>query len=323
MRKHRRPVLGAALLAAALVLAACGSGEDGGATGSTGGGGTTDATGATGATQPERGTIIVGVSGAFPENQVVAEMYAQVLENAGYTVERQLDLGTREISDQALFSGDIDLKPEYLGFELPALDPNADTTGTADEIEQLLTPLYADQGVDVLDYSPANSTNAFVITPETADQYGLAAVSDLAPVAPDLTLGGPPECPRRPFCILGLKDVYGVEFGDFKPLDFGGPQTVAALEAGAIDVALLFSLDPTISDKGWISLEDDQDLQAAGNFVGVIRSDVNNDEITGLVNGVTTSLTTEGMLDLVRRIAIDGEDTAAAATDYLTQQGLL
>ena len=323
MRNHRSTVIGAALLSAMLLLAACGSGDDGdaGTTGGTGGttGGTTSTTGG----EPERGTIIVGVSGAFPENQVVAEMYAQVLENAGYSVERQLDLGTREISDQALLSGDIDLKPEYIGFEIPALDPNADTTGTAEDLLPTLTTLYGDQGVDVLDVSPANSTNAFVVTPETAQQYSLTTVSDLAPVAGDLTLGGPPECPRRPFCILGLEDVYGVTFGDFRPLDLGGPQTKAALENGAIDVALLFSLDPTISEKGWISLEDDMNLQVAGNFVGVVRSDVDNDEITELVNGVTTSLTTEGMLELVRRIAIDGEDTAAVATDYLTQQGML
>ncbi|MGZ8593195.1 MAG: ABC transporter substrate-binding protein [Actinomycetota bacterium] len=320
MRNHRSTVLGAALLAAMLLLAACGSGEDGEpeATGDTGG----EPTGQT-AEEPERGTIVVGVSGAFPENQAVAEMYGQVLENAGYTVERQLDLGTREISDQALFGGEIDLKPEYLGFELPALDPEADTTGAAEEIAGLLAPLYAEQGVDVLAFSPANSTNAFVVTPETAEEHGLATVSDLAPVAPDLTLGGPPECPERPFCLIGLEDVYGVEFGDFRPLDFGGPQTVAALENGAIDVALLFSLDPTISDKGWTSLEDDMELQAAGNFVGVIRSDVNNEEVTGLIDGVTSSLTTEDMLELVRRIAIDGEDTAAVATDYLTEQGLL
>lgn len=296
MRNHRSTVLGAALLAATLLLAACGSGEDG---------------------------IVVGVSGAFPENQVVAEMYAQVLEEAGYTVERQLDLGTREISDEALFSGEIDVKPEYLGFELPLLDPEADATGSAEEIAELLTPLYEDQGVDVLAYSPANSTNAFVVTPETAEEHGLATVSDLAPVAPDLTLGGPPECPERPFCLIGLEEVYGVEFGEFRPLDFGGQQTVAALESGAIDVALLFSLDPTIGNMGWVSLEDDMELQAAGNFVGVIRSDVNNDEITELIDAVTTSLTTEGMLELVGRIAIDGEDTAAVATDYLTEQGLI
>jgi osmoprotectant transport system substrate-binding protein len=313
MRRSRTFVLGAAVLALALLAGACSSGGD-------------DNTGATssgsGATT-EKGTLIVGVSGAFAENQLVAEMYAQVLEKAGYTVKRQLDLGTREISDQALFSGDIDIKPEYLGFELPALDPKADTTGTAAEIAALLGPLLQAKGVKLLDYSPANSTNAFVVTPDTATQYSLSTMSDLAPVAGQLTLGAPPECPKRPFCIPGLQKVYGIQFGDFKPLDFGGAQTVAAIESGAVDVGLLFSLDPTIEDKGWIALTDDKDLQAAGNFAAEIRTDKTNPEIEGLLNGVTASLTDDGMRAAVTKVAIDKEDVAAVATQYLTDQGLI
>jgi osmoprotectant transport system substrate-binding protein len=313
MRRSRTFVLGAAVLALALLAGACSSGGD-------------DNTGATpsgsGATT-EKGTLIVGVSGAFAENQLVAEMYAQVLEKAGYTVKRQLDLGTREISDQALFSGDIDIKPEYLGFELPALDPKADTTGTAAEIAALLAPLLQAKGVKLLDYSPANSTNAFVVTPDTATQYSLSTMSDLAPVAGQLTLGAPPECPKRPFCIPGLQKAYGIVFGDFKPLDFGGAQTVAAIESGAVDVGLLFSLDPTIEDKGWIALTDDKDLQAAGNFAAEIRTDKTNPEIEGLLNGVTASLTDDGMRAAVTKVAIDKEDVAAVATQYLTDQGLI
>ena len=122
MRRPRTLVLGAALLAAGLVLGACGSGGNEG----------TPSSGQS--SQIQRGTIKVGVSGAFAENQLVAEMYAEVLEKAGYTVERQLDLGAREVSDKALFSGQIDLKPEYLAYELPKLDPNADTTGTAAQV---------------------------------------------------------------------------------------------------------------------------------------------------------------------------------------------
>jgi osmoprotectant transport system substrate-binding protein len=313
MRRSRTFVLGAAVLALALLAGACSSGGD-------------DNTGATqsgsGATT-QKGTLIVGVSGAFAENQLVAEMYAQVLEKAGYTVKRQLDLGTREISDQALFSGDIDIKPEYLGFELPALDPKADTTGTAAEIAALLAPLLEAKGVTLLDYSPANSTNAFVVTPDTATQYSLSTMSDLAPVAGQLTLGAPPECPKRPFCIPGLQKVYGIEFGDFKPLDFGGAQTVAAIDSGAVDVGLLFSLDPTIEDKGWIALTDDKDLQAAGNFAAEIRTDKTNPEIEGLLNGVTASLTDDGMRAIVTKVAIDKEDVATVATQYLTDQGLI
>ena len=100
-------------------------------------------------------------------------------------------------------------------------------------------------------------------------------------IASRLTLGGPPECPERPFCIIGLRDVYGVEFGSFKPLDVGGPLTVAALDSGEIDVGLLFSTSSVISANGWVVLEDDQQLQQADNLVPVIREDVVNDEIDG------------------------------------------
>ena len=315
MRRSRTLVLGATVLVLAVLAGACSSGgDDTGGQPSDSGASTAPAA---------KGDLIVGVSGAFPENQLVAEMYAQVLEDAGYTVERQLDLGTRQLSNKALFSGEIDIKPEYLGFELPELDPEADTTGSAEEIAAQLGPLLEAEGVKLLDFSPANSTNAFIVTPETAESLGVSTMSDLAPIAGDLTLGGPPECTENALCIPGLKKAYGIEFGDFKPLDFGGAQTVAAIDAGAVDVGLLFSLDPTIEDKGWVVLADDQELQAAGNFAGVIRDDATNDEIEGLLNGITTSLTDEGMRVIVARVAIDKEDVADVATDYLQEQGLL
>jgi osmoprotectant transport system substrate-binding protein len=318
MRRHRKLALGAALLSFALLAVACGDDEPGG-------GGTTEPT----ATEPtatepmERGTLVVGVSGAFPENQVVAEMYAQVLENAGYTVERQLELGTREISDRALFSGEIQLKPEYTGFEIPALDPDATVGTDPEQVHQDLVDLYAEEGIVTLDFSPANSTNAFVVLPETAEEHGLETVSDLEPVADQLSLGGPPECPDREFCLIGLEEVYGIEeFAEFRSLDFGGAQTEQALATGAIDVALLFSLNPNIEKNGWVLLEDDKQLQVPGNFVGVIREDATNDEIEGLINDVTASLTTEGMLDLVNRIVNDRQDTAAVARSHLEAEGL-
>jgi osmoprotectant transport system substrate-binding protein len=98
---------------------------------------------------------------------------------------------------------------------------------------------------------------------------------------------------------------------------------VAAIESGAVDVGELFSLDPTITTKGWVVLEDDKSLQPAGNFFPLIRTEVVNDEVTGLLNGVSAALTTDGMLDLVGRVQVDKEDVAAVATDFLQQSGLL
>jgi osmoprotectant transport system substrate-binding protein len=308
MRKSRKLVLGAALLATGLVLAACGSGGDE----TTGGG-----------TQSPKGTITIGVSGAFAENQLVAEMYAQVLEKAGYTVKRQLDLGGREVSDAALFAGQIDLKPEYLAFELPKLDPNADTKGTAEQVLPRVQQAAEAKDLVALQFSPANSTNVFVVTPETAQKDSLAKMSDLAPVASQFVLGAPPDCDTNFACKEGLQQVYGITFKEIKPLDFGGPQTVTAIESGAVNVGELFSLDPTITEKGWVALEDDKDLQPAGNFFPLVRKDKVTDDLTNLLNSVTTKLTTEGMLALVGKVQVDKQDVKAVATEFLTQNGLL
>jgi osmoprotectant transport system substrate-binding protein len=304
------------LLSLALLAGACGSGE--GETPSA----TTSASAQPSSESP-RGTIVVGVSGAFAENQLVAEMYAQVLENAGYTVERQLDLGSREVSDAALFGGQIDVKPEYLAYELPKLDESADTTGTAEEVFPRVQQAAQAKDLTALQFSPANSTNVFVVTPDTASQNNLTNMSSLAPVAGDMTFGAPPDCDTNFACKQGLQEVYGITFKEIKPLDFGGPQTVAAVESGAVDVGELFSLDPTITQKGWVVLQDDKSLQPAGNFFPLIRTEVVNDEVTQLLDGVSAAMTTDGMLALVGRVQVDKEDVAAVATDFLQQSGLL
>ena len=309
MRKSRKLVLGAALLAAGMTLAACGSG------GGSNSGGTPSSS--------PKGTITIGVSGPYAENQLVAEMYAQVLEKAGYTVKRQLDLGSREVSDTALFSGQIDLKPEYLAFELPKLDPNADTKGTPEQLFPRVQQAAQAKNLVALQFSPANSTNVFVVTPETATSKNLSTMSSLAPVASTLVFGAPPDCKTNFACEQGLKEVYGITFKEIKSLDFGGPQTVAAIESGAVDVGELFSLDPTITTKGWTVLEDDKDLQPAGNFFPLVRKEKVTNDLTNLLNSVTTTLTTDGMLALVGKVQVDKEDVKAVATQFLKDNGLL
>jgi osmoprotectant transport system substrate-binding protein len=270
-----------------------------------------------------KGTIVVGVSGAFTENQIVAEMYAQVLEHAGYIVERDFDLRAREVSQSALESGQIDLKPEYLSSLLLFLDPNADTSDDPDEVLTEDRALLAPKGIDVLTPSPAQDTNQFVANVETAQRFGLTTMTSLADHASQLTLGGPPECPQRPFCLTGLNDVYGILFNDFEPLDAGGPQTVEALKSDEVQVGLLFSTDPSIRANGFVPLVDDRHLQDAENLTPVIRTEKLNDEVRGALDGVSARLTTENVTTLVGRVAIDGRDVATVARDFLTANGLL
>jgi osmoprotectant transport system substrate-binding protein len=300
--------LAAAVVALCTLLAGC-VGPDAGGTSRVGSGG--------------REMIVVGVSGAFAENQIVAEMYAQVLEGAGYTIERQFDLRSREVSQSALESGQIDLKPEYLSSLLVFLDPNADASADPADVAAQASRLLQPRGITLLTPSPAQDTNAFVANAETARQFNLTTMSSLASVAGQLTLGGPPECPQRPFCMPGLKTVYGILFQDFEPLDAGGPQTVAALRANAIQIGLMFSTDPSIEQNGFVPLVDDKHLQNAENLTPLIRSDKLTDEIRRLLDAVSARLSTEKVTKLTGKVAIDGQGVAAVATGFLIRNGLL
>jgi osmoprotectant transport system substrate-binding protein len=297
-----------AFAAVALMASACGGDDD------------TDGAAGDGI---ERGTVVVG-SADFDENEIVAAMYTAVLEDAGYSVETNYAFGNRETYFAALESGELDLVPEYVGTAVEFLTGGAgEATGDTQATTDRLRELVSDPGLEVLEPAEAENKNGLVVTQETADEHGLASVSDLEPVADELSLGGPPECPERPLCILGLRDVYGIEFGSFQPLDVGGPVTVRALENGDIDVAVLFTTDESIGINDWVLLEDDQGLQPAENLAPVIRDEVVNDEIRDLLNAVSAELTTEELTELNRRVRFDGEDPADVAEDWLNEQGLL
>jgi osmoprotectant transport system substrate-binding protein len=302
-----RQALPAVMLLMTLVLGACGGGDNGG----------------DGAGTESKGDITVGVSGAFAENQIVAEMYAQVLEDAGYNVDRQLDIGARDVSQSALNSGEIDVVPEYLSSLLLFLDPNATAVSDTAESAEKVRALLEGKGLVLLEPSEADDTNAIVVTEETAEERNLEKVSDLAPIAGELTFGGPPECPERPLCQIGLRETYGINFKEFKALDVGGALTVAALDGGEVDVALLFSTSSVIKDKGFVVLEDDKGLQAADNITPLIREEVNNEEITELLNSVSEKLTTENITDLNARVELDKEEPEDVAREFLEDEGLI
>jgi len=280
-------------------------------------------TGPGGTREAERSAIVVGVSGAFTENQIVAEMYAQVLEHAGYPVERQLDLRSREISQNALESGQIDLKPEYLSSLLLFLDPNAEPSSDPSAVVADASTLLEPIGIELLTPSPAQDTNQFVANEETAQRFGLTTMTSLARVANQLTFGGPPECPQRPFCLAGLKDTYGILFDDFQPLDVGGAQTVAALRSNQVQIGLLFSTDPSIGANGFVPLIDDKHLQNAENITPMIRSEALDVDVRDVLDGVSARLSSEEMTTLVGRVVIEGENIASVAKTFLLANDLL
>ena len=279
MTRAFRPAI--AFVVIALIAAACGSGGTG-----------------------AKPTVKIG-STNFSEQLVLGELYAQLLEANGYPVERKFNLGSREIVFPALASGQIDLEVDYLATLLAHVNKNA--TGSTDP-KVTATALQKEldaKNLTVLDYAPAVDQNGFVVTKATADKYKLTKLSDLASVAGQLVLGGPPECQNREFCALGLKTVYGIQFKEFKPLDTGGPITVAALESGQVDVGLLFTSSAVIAVKGFVLLEDDKHLQLSDNVAPVVRNDLlgkAGGEFKTLVNSVAPKLTTAELTAMNKQV---------------------
>lgn len=298
MRKSRNGVVGAMMLAMALVATACSSGGD-----------------------LSEGTTIEVASFGFGESEIVAEIYAQALADAGYQVNHQVQVGPREVLKPALESGEVHLIPEYVGSGLEAgfgIEPSADASAT----RQALVDAYAPLGVAVLELSDAEDKNTFVVTKALAEEQGITKVSDLAKLGP-IVLGGPPECPERPRCQLGLEDVYGLQIGEFKALDAGGSLTVAALEGGEIQVGLFFSTYLFIDE--FLALEDDLGLQPAENIVPVISQAILDEYGSGLedlLNSVSAALTTEALIDMNERFFAP-EDADVIARDFLVENGLI
>lgn len=270
------------------------------------------------------GTVTVG-SFDFTESHVLGEIYAQALERHGIRVERAFDLSSREIVEPALEEGLIDLVPEYLGTALEFLNKGSgEASADPQATHARLKRAFAERGVTTLAFAPAQNQNRIAVTRETARRYGLAAVSDLTPIADDLVFGGPPECPERPYCMRGLTRVYGLMFGDFKPLDAGGPLTMAALDGGEVDVGLLFSNDTAAAEKGIVFLDDDRKLQPAENIVPVVRSDVVAEHGEDFVRGidrVTEHLSTQELVPLIRA-AESGESVHDIVRAWLDRAGL-
>ncbi|MCA1690780.1 MAG: hypothetical protein LC733_00750, partial [Actinobacteria bacterium] len=181
------------------------------------------------------------------------------------------------------------------------------------------------RGITTLDRAPAQNQNALAVTRTTARTYGLTRVSDLIPVAPRLSFGGPPECPERRFCLPGLMASYGLTFRTFLPLDAAGPLTVGALEGAEVDVALLFTTSPVVAVKDLLLLADDRQLQPAENVVPVVRNDVlarYGDRMRQAVNAVSAALTTDELVQLNKAVDLDGLGPVEVARAWLGARGL-
>ena len=315
---ERRTVAYVACLALAVVCCACTSASGSGPAGPAGGAG-------------QRGAVITVGSFDFPESVLLADIYAGALTAQGFPVRVLPDLGPRELVDPALMSGLVQVVPEYSGSALEFVSlgrqsATSDVTATG----RALAGWAAGRGLVAGRPSAAQDANVIVVTAATAARYGLRSVADLARVAPRLAFGGPPECPERVYCLLGLKQVYGLRFRVFMPLDAGGPLTLQALQAGDIGVALLFSTDPAITADHLVVLADDRGLQPAENVVPLVRRDAvarYGPRLLAVLDAVSARLTTGSLRALDARVELRGQDPrlrsprAGCATQGLASTG--
>ncbi|WP_229072771.1 ABC transporter substrate-binding protein [Actinoplanes sp. DH11] len=297
-------------LALALSLTACGANDDPLAEETTSGG-------------SSGGAVTVG-SANFAESELLAEIYSQALEAKGVEVKRSFNIGARELYLKALQDGSIDLLPEYNGALLAALSAGGAPEGVSkpeDVLGALKKVLPA--GTEVLEQATAEDKDTLTVTAETAAQYNLKTIADLQPVANKLVIGAGPEWGERYQGLKGLKEVYGLEFKEFKPLDAGGPLTVNALKDGDIQVANIFSTDSSIVTNKFVVLEDPKSLYLAENILPLIRTEANNPTVSGALNAVSAKLTTENLTANLAKVQVDKQDTATVAKAFLTENGLV
>jgi osmoprotectant transport system substrate-binding protein len=302
MRSFRTLALGASLL---VLLSACATG---------------------GSSKP---TLKIGSDG-FDEARVVAEAYAQALEANGYTVDRAgIGLGTRDVTNAAIDSGKIDMKPEYIGSGTAKRGGKQTNDPAANQaaLQAILSGVGG--GITVLGYTPGQDTNALVVRKETADQFQLTKWSDLTAVATELKWGLATDCPTSPVCAGALKDSYGIDITklDVTLLDACSTPMADALLAKTIDVAELCSTGPEILVNGWARLEDDKQTQPADAIAPIVRNDylakVDKAAFQKILDDVSAKIDTPTLADLYKQVAVDKKDIKDVAAAWLKANGFV
>ena len=272
------------------------------------------------------GGAVVVASFNFPESELLAAIYGLAIRHAGIPVQLRLDLGPRELVQPALEQGLVDVVPEYLGTALSSLEPRPGVpVSDPAAVRAALARALARWHVQVMTPAAAQDQNGVVVTAATARRLGLRTVSDLRRAAGRLVLGGSPECPDRPYCLPGLRKVYGLGFARFVPFDTE-PQRVTALREGVVDVAVLDTTDGNLATGDLVLLSDDRHLQPAENVVPVITDSAiarYGNRLTGAVNAVSAQLTSKALLFLDWRIEVAGADVLAEARGWLERHGIL
>jgi len=258
--------------------------------------------------------VVVG-SQAYYSNEIVAEIYAQALENSGLEVERQFNIGQRDAYMPQLENGSINVFPEYTGNLLQFFKEDTKARSSADVYKELENEL--PDSLAVLDEADASDQDSYTVTKKFAQDNDLKSIEDLAQVKDQLTLGGPPELAERPYGPKGLSSTYGVK-AEFSAT---GDTTVEDLVAGTVNVANVFTADPRIKTEDLVVLDDPKSLFLASNVVPVVTADQSS-KLGEVLNPVSEKLTAQDLIDLNVQSTVDKKSAADIAKGWLASKGL-
>lgn len=327
MKAHKHLIGGllALLLALSIPLAACGEDDDGG--GGDGGGAATGESSDAIVENPDNSNVrIVVGSKNFTEQKILGEIFAQGLSAAGYDVETQLNLGDEQTALKAIRSDQIDAYPEYTGtalgsfFDVASDDIPSDPQAAFEQARDG----FADMGLTAFPPTPFTNSNEVGLTSERAEELGVERISDLEGEAGDLTLYGAPECRQRQDCLLGLREVYGLDFKRFVPVDPSLRHEV--LEEGEADLSIVFTTDPQNERNDLVLLEDDMGIFPPYNSTLVVRDETveaAGPDLPEVVELVQEDLTGEVMSELNARRDLDKKTPRQVASEYLQETGLV
>ena len=303
--RGKRSVAVVGLIAAATIaLSACGSSDslgDQSDSGSGEGGGD---------------TIVVG-SQAYYSNEIIAEIYAQALEAADFTVDRQFSIGQRDAYMPDVESGAINVFPEYTGSLLEYISEDEVDVTSPEDVYAALQDALPD-GLTALDFAEASDQDSYTVLKSFAEENNLKTIGDLANVSSQVTIGAAPEFEQRPYSPAAAKEVYGVDLA----FSATGPTTLESLLAGEIQVADIYTADPAFETEDIVALEDPENLIISSNVVPIVSSDI-ADEISDVLNAISAKLTAAELVSLNVESTVDQKSSADIAKAWLADNGLV
>lgn len=276
------------------------------------------------------GEVVIGGQN-YAEMQIMSEMYAALLENAGYDPTIKL-VESRDVYAPQMQEGNVDLSADYLssmteflnrqenGPDAPVL-ASPDPAATVEELRTLAEP----SGIEPLEPAEAQNANAFAVTQEFAEENDVTTMSDLAALGEPVTLAAAEDCSQRPDCKIGLEDTYGLEITKVEPLGFGTQGTKDALTNGEVTLGQVGTSDATLESLGLVLLEDDKELQNAENLVPMANSEflADNPDVADILNEMSSGLTTEDLAAMIGQVDLERLLPEDVAADYLTDKGLI